>query len=215
MSPRQLPGQTMTLFTTPLLSPVLRLLSRGIMRLVGWRFIRPVPEDLHKCVLIAAPHTSYWDFALFLVALLTTRMRLTVLIKHTLFIGPIGWFLRYCGAIPIDRQRAAARVTQMVRAFETLDHLNLLITPEGTRSARTHWKTGFYHIAMAAKVPIAIGVVDAARKTITVAEIMTPSGNIDADMAKIYAIYDKAQGLRPENYASPNKPAPDPTSDKD
>jgi 1-acyl-sn-glycerol-3-phosphate acyltransferase len=201
--------QRVTLFNTPVLSALLRAICLVIMRLIGWKCPRPVPPDLDKCVVIVAPHTSNWDFALFLVIVFATKMRLDVLIKNTLFIGPVGWFLRYCGGVPVERTRASALVNQMVRQFETRQRLNLLITPEGTRSARTHWKTGFYHIAKAANVPIVIAYLDTATKTVAVHDIVMPSDDMDGDMAKIYALYDSKTGLKPQNYASPNRPGSD------
>ena len=100
--------QRITLFNTPVLSALLRAICLVIMRLIGWKCPRPVPPDLDKCVVIVAPHTSNWDFALFLVIVFATKMRLDVLIKNTLFIGPVGWFLRYCGGVPVERSRASA-----------------------------------------------------------------------------------------------------------
>jgi hypothetical protein len=159
--------------------------------------------------MIVAPHTSNWDFALFLPIVFVLNLRLRVLIKHTLFWPPLGWFLRYCGGIPVDRRAARNYVKELVGEFERRDFFHLLITPEGTRSPRTKWKTGFYQIAMAANVPILMAAVDEKTKSVGVERILYPTGDVQADMAEIYAFYDQFGGLRPENYASPNKPAPE------
>lgn len=199
----------MTIFTTPLLSRFLRFLSWMILLLIGWRPRTSVPVEMKKCVIIVAPHTSYWDFALFLPIVFVLNLRLRVLIKHTLFWPPVGWFLRYCGGMPVDRRSAKNYVKILAQQFEERDFFHLLVTPEGTRSPRTHWKTGFYQIAMAANVPILLTAVDEKTKTVGVERFLYPSGDLEADMAEIYAFYDQFGGLRPENYASPNKPAPD------
>jgi len=132
-----------------------------------------------------------------------------VLIKHTVFIGPVGWFLRYCGGIPIDRRATRDYVGQMAEKFEKNDVFHLVVTPEGTRSPRTHWKTGFYHMAMAAHVPIILAAIDADKKQVGVSRIMQPSGDLEADLAEIYAFFDNYNGVKPDNYASPNRPAPE------
>jgi 1-acyl-sn-glycerol-3-phosphate acyltransferase len=199
----------MTIFNTPILSPILRLLSIIILKLIGWRAINNLPHVPRKAVMIAAPHTSNWDFALFLLIVFALKVNLNVLIKHTIFIFPIGIFLRYCGAIPVDRRAAGARVTNTAKKFQENDDVLLLITPEGTRSARTEWKTGFYRIAEAAGVPIVIAYVDVKKKCAGLEYMMAPSGDVEADMAEIYAFYDDKNGVVAKNYASPNRPAPD------
>jgi 1-acyl-sn-glycerol-3-phosphate acyltransferase len=93
--------------------------------------------------------------------------------------------------------------------FEKNDIFHLVVTPEATRSPRTHWKTGFYHMAVEAKVPIVLAAIDVDKKSVGVGRIMHPSGDVEADMAEIYAFFDTVRGVRPENYASPNKPAPE------
>ncbi len=199
----------MTIFTTPILRPILKFVSWLVLLLIGWRPKISAPPEMKKCVMIVAPHTSYWDFALFLPIVFVLNLKLRVLIKHTLFWPPLGWFLRYCGGIPVDRRAARNYVKELAGEFERRDFFHLLITPEGTRSPRTKWKTGFYQIAMAANVPILMAAVDEKTKSVGVDRILYPSGDLEADMAEIYEFYDQFGGLRPENYASPNRPAPE------
>ena len=191
-----------TIFNTPVLAQILQALSIIVLGLFGWRVVGKVPKDIRKYVIIAAPHTSYWDFPMFLLVVLALRLNLNVFIKHTLFIGPIGWFLSYCGGVPIDRRAAGARVRQTVQEYENNDDMVLLITPEGTRSAQANWKTGFYHIASEAKVPVAVAFVDTAERRAGIDHFITPSGDIDKQMAEIKAFYDTKRGMRPENYIS-------------
>ena len=191
-----------TIFNTPVRAQIFQVLSILVLGLFGWRAVGKVPKDIRKYVIIAAPHTSYWDFPMFLLVVFALRLNLNVFIKHTLFIGPIGWFLSYCGGVPIDRRAAGARVRQTVQEFENNDDMVLLITPEGTRSAQTNWKTGFYHIASEANVPVAVAFVDTAARRSGIDHFITPSGDIDKQMAEIKAFYDTKRGVKPQNYAS-------------
>lgn len=191
-----------TIFNTPVLAQIFQVLSILVLALFGWRAVGKVPKDIRKYVIIAAPHTSYWDFPMFLLVVFALRLNLNVFIKHTMFIGPIGWFLSYCGGVPIDRRAAGARVRQTVQEFENNDDMVLLITPEGTRSAQTNWKTGFYHIASEANVPVAVAFVDTAARRAGIDHFITPSGDIDKQMAEIKAFYDTKRGVKPQNYAS-------------
>ncbi|MDA8653743.1 lysophospholipid acyltransferase family protein [Alphaproteobacteria bacterium] len=191
-----------TLFKTPVLSPLMRVISHLILRAMGWRCIGAVPPDVKKCIMIVAPHTSNWDFAYFVLAVFDFKLDLRVLIKHTLFVGPLGWFLRYCGAIPVDRRSAGARVRKLSEMMEQSERFVLLITPEGTRSATKNWKTGFYHMAQEANVPIVVTYIDTRTKQIGIDHLIYPSENKDEDIKKIKAFYDTKQGVKPQNYAS-------------
>ena len=191
-----------TIFNTPVLTPILQFLSIAFLKLIGWRAVGEVPKDLRKYVIIAAPHTSNWDFLMFVFVVCALRLNLNVFIKHTLFVGPLGWFLRYCGGVPIDRRAAGARVLQTVQEYKNNDDMVLLITPEGTRSAQSNWKTGFYHIAVEAEVPIAIAFVDKRAKEAGIDHFLRPTGDMDREMAEIKAFYDTKRGLKPNNYAS-------------
>lgn len=192
----------MTLFTTPILAPILRFFSHWILKVIGWRCVGAIPKDINKCILIVAPHTSNWDFAYFILSVFELRLNLRVLIKHTLFVGPLGWFLRYCGGIPVDRRAASARVRSLSDRLADSESFVLLITPEGTRSPNKNWKSGFYHMAQEAGVPIVIAYLDAAIKEIGIDHVMNPTGDKDGDIKKIKAFYDTKQGVKPENYAS-------------
>ncbi len=198
-----------TIFNTPILAPILRAISLVVLRLIGWRAENRLDGTPRKAIILAAPHTSNWDFLLFLMIVFALRINMNVLIKHTIFWFPLGAFLRYCGAIPVDRRAAGARVKELASTFSAYDDMILLITPEGTRSPRTHWKTGFYHMAEAADVPVIIAFVDTENKTAGLDHLMPISGDVEADMAHVYGFYDQLKGLVPSNYASPNRPAPE------
>ncbi|MDB9952779.1 lysophospholipid acyltransferase family protein [Porticoccaceae bacterium] len=191
-----------TLFTTPILSPILRVISRIILKIIRWRVVGSIPTDQRKYVLIVAPHTSNWDFVLFVLAVSVLRLKPSVLIKSTLFIGPLGWFLRYCGAIPVNRSQANSLVSYIASIYQEHEDFVLIVTPEGTRSPNANWKRGFHHVATAAQVPILIVYVDSVIKTIGIEGVMEPTDDIEGDIIKLKKFFDTKSGLKPKNYAS-------------
>jgi len=191
-----------TLFSTPILSPILRFLSKIILKLIRWRVTGVLPEGQKKYVLIVAPHTSNWDFFLFVLAVSVLRFQPSVLIKSTLFVGPLGWFLRYCGAIPVNRTQATSLVNYIAGLYHQRDEFVLIITPEGTRSANPRWKLGFHHVATAAEVPILVVYVDSITRTVGIEGLIEPSSDSQADLRELKQFFDTKSGLKPENYAS-------------
>jgi 1-acyl-sn-glycerol-3-phosphate acyltransferase len=191
-----------TLFTTPILSPILRVISRIILKIIRWRVVGSIPSDQRKYVLIVAPHTSNWDFVLFVLAVSVLRLKPSVLIKSTLFVGPLGWFLRYCGGIPVNRSQASSLVSYIASIYQENEDFVLIVSPEGTRSPNANWKRGFHHVATAAQVPIVIVYVDSVIKTIGVEGMMEPSDDVDGDLIKLKKFFDTKSGLKPKNYAS-------------
>ncbi len=191
-----------TLFSTPILSSVLRVISKLMLKIIRWRVIGSLPEGQRKYVLIVAPHTSNWDFILFVFTVSVLRLQPSVLIKSTLFVGPLGWFLRYCGAIPVNRAQKNSLVDYIAGIYAERDEFVLVITPEGTRSANPNWKRGFHHVATKADVPILVVSVDSNKRTIGIEGLMEPSDDVDSDILKLKKLFDSKSGLKPENYAS-------------
>ena len=187
-----------TVFSTPLVTPLLRLLSSIILGLIGWK-ARGEPIEHQRFVLIGAPHTSNWDFPLMLMVVLKLKLRVYWMGKHTLFPFPFGWLMKWLGGIPINRHASHNVVNETVRQYRENDELVVLIPPEGTRKKVERWKTGFYHIAKNAKVPILLGYVDASKKEAGLADFFQPTGDLDQDMLAIRAFYASKQGLRAEN----------------
>lgn len=187
-----------TVFNTPLLTPLLRLIAIGLLKLIGWRAIGQPPEH-RKFVLIGAPHTSNWDFPIMLMVVLKLRLRLYWMGKHSLFSLPVGGLMRWLGGIPIDRSRSHNTVDQIADLYREQDELVILIPPEGTRKKVERWKTGFYHIADKAGVPILMGYIDAAPREAGLADFFQPTGDAEKDMQAIRAFYAKKTGIRPEN----------------
>lgn len=187
-----------TVFSTPIITPCLRLLSILILKLIGWKAVgRPIENA--RFVLIAAPHTSNWDFPLMIMVVLKLRLRVFWMGKHSLFPFPVGWFMKWLGGIPVNRSRAQNLVDQTVAQYRSNPEMIVLVPPEGTRSKVKEWKTGFYRIATNAEVPVLMGYVDASKKEAGLADFFYPTGDIEADIPAIRAFYAKKVGINPEN----------------
>lgn len=188
----------MTVFSTPIITPILRLLSIGLLRLAGWH-ARGEEIPHQRFVLIGAPHTSNWDFPLMLMVVLKLRLRVYWMGKHTLFPFGLGWLMKWLGGIPINRSASHNVVNETVKQYRENKELVVLIPPEGTRSKVTQWKTGFYHIANNAEVPILLGYVDAENKEAGIADFFQPSGDIEKDMIEIRDFYASKKGINAAN----------------
>ncbi len=172
---------------------ILRWLGHGYLRLGGWRVHGDWPQ-LTRAVLLAAPHTSNWDGVNMLAAAGYYRVTLRWMGKKSLTTGPFGKVMLWLGCVPIDRASRHDVVGAMRDAFAARDAMILAIPPEGTRSLTREWKTGFYHIACQAGVPIVLTVLDYGRKTIRIAGVFYPTGDYAADIALIQAPYHDAVG---------------------
>jgi 1-acyl-sn-glycerol-3-phosphate acyltransferase len=173
-----------------------RAVGRAVLRLLGWRVTGAFPNE-PKLVMIGAPHTSNWDFVVALAAAASIQLGFSWVGKHVLFRPLFGWFFRLAGGIPVDRRSSHGFVQQMVSAFERHPRLLLAIAPEGTRKAVERWRTGFYHIAVGARVPILVVTFDNARKAIHIGPALTPSGDLATDLERILALYAERLGAPP------------------
>lgn len=160
----------------------------GVYRLNGWRVEGDMPAD-RKMVVIAAPHTTNWDLPLMLAVAFYYRVDLKWMGKDGLFKPPFGGLMRALGGIPIDRSKSNDVVSQMVDVYAQADDLLVAIPPEGTRAKTRYWKTGFYHIADGAGVPIALGFLDYPTKTGGVGGLLHTTGDYGADLEEIKAFY--------------------------
>jgi 1-acyl-sn-glycerol-3-phosphate acyltransferase len=179
----------------------LAAVGRWAMRLTGWTFAGELPP-LPKFVLIVAPHTSNWDFMIGLAAKLALQLEAHWFGKDALFRWPLGILMRRIGGRPIHRDHSEGVVGQVADTLRSEPRFILVITPEGTRKRVDHWRTGFYHIARAAGVPVVPVAFDWGRKEIRIMTPFEPSGDADADIAALHSLYDPAMAFSPKNFTA-------------
>jgi 1-acyl-sn-glycerol-3-phosphate acyltransferase len=192
-----------TIFTTPVVNTLLRGLSLAFLKLTGWKVEGSLPPDCPKCVLIAAPHTSNWDLPYTLMVGFALRLNLYWMGKESIFRPPFGGVMRWLGGISVDREKSTNLVAASVEALRAADGtVQLTVPPEGTRSKTRYWKTGFYHIAQGAQVPIVMAYMDYARKVSGLGPVFHPTGDIERDMETIKAFYAPFKGKNPDQSGS-------------
>jgi 1-acyl-sn-glycerol-3-phosphate acyltransferase len=185
-----------TIFTTPIVTDILRGMFRLAFRLLGWKVEGALP-DLPKFVLIGAPHTSNWDFIIFLALALQLRADVRYMGKAELFRSPIGGFFRYCGGYPVERNKSQGLVEQMAQIMQESERFILVIAPEGTRHKVHEWKTGFYHIARRAGVPVVAAFIDSSIKACGIGPTFHLTDNLEADIKSIQTFYAGKVGVHP------------------
>jgi 1-acyl-sn-glycerol-3-phosphate acyltransferase len=168
-------------------------LCRWLYARCGWRVAGELP-DVPKLVAIAAPHSSNWDAVLALLVKVGLRIEVRFIGKREAFFWPLGWLLRHLGGIPIDRRHAHNVVKDITGLFAGTEKLWFAVAPEGTRKKVHEWKSGFWRIALAANVPILPVYFHYPGKIIGFGPLFYPSGDMDADMAKIREFYRPWQG---------------------
>jgi 1-acyl-sn-glycerol-3-phosphate acyltransferase len=189
----------------PSLGPVSLLvysLLLGWFRLSGWRATGAFPPD-RKFVIVGASHTSNWDFPVFLGTVNALGRRVRFIGKNSLFRWPMGGFMTALGGVPVDRSAAQDLVNQIVAQFALHDDFALIVAAEGTRSATTKWRTGFYQIALKAGVPIVCAGPDYPSKQGRIGPVIWPTGDYAADMAPAFAFFRSLTPRHPERAAFP------------
>lgn len=181
-----------------------RGLAKFFLLLFGWRVTNNFP-NVPKAVVIGGPHTSNWDGVFTFAAMMQIGLNANLMIKDSAMKGPLGSLLRWLGAIPVDRSKAGGVVEQSVEQFLAHDKFAMVVSPEGTRSGTEQWKTGFYHIAYKAGVPIVIATADYQKKEITFLAVFTPTGDIEGDVHKIQQYYATIHPRHPERLSAPLK----------
>ena len=175
-------------------------IAQFILRLQGWRVVGDVPAEISKYVIIAAPHTSNWDFVIGRAFGYTLGMEAKYLAKSQLFKPPYGWFFRWTGGISVDRAKHNSLVDFTIDLFNRSEQLIVGLTPEGTRTKVDKWKLGFYHIAVGAKLPIVLSFMDYKRKEAGVGKIVYPSGDLEKDLQIIEDFYKTINPKNPDLY---------------
>ncbi|MCD8386725.1 MAG: 1-acyl-sn-glycerol-3-phosphate acyltransferase [Bacteroidales bacterium] len=179
-------------------------LSGMILRMFGWSTEITAP-DFQKCIICVAPHTSNWDFILGKLAYASVGRKAGFLMKESWFFFPLGLLFRAIGGVPVPRKKKGSGpslVDTLVERFRHADHLAIAITPEGTRSRTSKWRTGFLQISLQAQVPILLGVIDYAQKRVLVREVFNPTPDIEADMRAIKDYYKPFVGRHPEKFTT-------------
>ena len=172
-----------------------RRVSRALLAATGWRIEGEIPRRA-KIVAIVAPHTSNWDFIVGILAVFAIGIRVRFLAKHTLFNPWLGWLMRWLGGTPVVRETPQGAVARAVSVIESEPAVFLAMAPEGTRTRGTPWRSGFYRIAHAARVPILPVALDGGRRTIRLHALLEPSGDYEADVTRLQALYENVRGLR-------------------
>jgi 1-acyl-sn-glycerol-3-phosphate acyltransferase len=174
-------------------------LANFLFRLFGWQVQGALP-NLPKIVIIGAPHTSNWDFPLTMTLIFYLGVHFSWMAKKEFFVAPVAGLWRWLGGVPIDRQAANGVVGQMVEAIQQRAKIVVAIAPEGTRSKVARWRTGFYHIAYNAGIPIVPILVDYGRKTLTITEPFIPTGDVEADLPLLQARYEGITGKNRDQF---------------
>jgi len=170
-------------------------------KILGWKLEGNTnfsKDKYKKAIIIAAPHTSWHDFYIGLLLRSMTRLKANFVGKKELFKWPFGILFRALGGRPVDRGSKANTVDQTAELFEAEEEFRLLLAPEGTRKKVTEWKTGFYYIALKAKVPIIMFTLDFENKRNIVSEPFFPSGDKDKDFKQLQAFFKGVKGKIPE-----------------
>jgi 1-acyl-sn-glycerol-3-phosphate acyltransferase len=169
-------------------NPLLRFIGHTGLRIWGWQFVGELPP-LSKFIIIVAPHTSNWDFPLGVLAMFALDLRLHWFGKDSLFTSPLGWLFRVLGGRAIHRDRREGVVSAMAASIRAEEKFLLALAPEGTRKHVDHWRTGFYHIAVAAGIPIVPVWFDWTTKRIGIEAPVDPTGDMTADIRRLQALY--------------------------
>lgn len=175
-------------------------LAAHILKWWGWTVNVSAPDFPH-CIVCVAPHTSNWDFILGKLTYASVGRKAGFLMKSSWFFPPLGYIFNAIGGVPVYRKKKrGSLIEQLVERFINEPRLTIAITPEGTRSRNSRWHTGFLQIACRAEIPILLGLLDYGRKYIEVSEVFYPTGDLEADMARVKEFYRNAQGKYPDKF---------------
>jgi 1-acyl-sn-glycerol-3-phosphate acyltransferase len=176
---------------------LLQRLAHALLRLFGWRTVLVEPPA-PRGIIAVYPHTSNWDFIIGVLFKFAVGMPARWMGKHTLFRWPVRRLMLALGGIPINRRERSGFVDVLLAEFARNDWMWLAVAPEGTRSATDHWKSGFYRIAVAGNLPVGLGYIDYATRTVGIDTYLTMTGDAEQDFARIRAFYADKQGRYPD-----------------
>ena len=179
---------------------MIKALARFILfKLYNWEIVGEFPENLKKYIIIGAPHTSNHDFIIGLCVKIILDTPVNFIGKKSLFKFPFGIFFRRVGGVPVDRKKNEKLVDSIINIYKKRESFILAISPEGTRSKVTQWKTGFYHIAKGANIPIVAFTFDFGKRQTRLFPPFYPTDNQDADFNYLKSLYTNVEGKIPEN----------------
>lgn len=166
-------------------------------KILGWKIVGDFDPNLQKSVVIVAPHTSWHDFYIGVFTRRILRIPIHFVAKKELFIPPFGWYFRWMGGTSIDRSKNKNTVAATAAIFNQKKEFRIAIAPEGTRKKTDTWKSGFYYIAVEAKVPIICVSFDYKTKTVTIADPFYPTGNYQQDLPHLRSFFKGVVGKVP------------------
>ncbi len=171
-----------------------------LCRLLGWKIINDFPRDIKKYIIIAGPHTSNWDFPLGVAVKFARKIDVNFIGKHTLFKPPYGFIFTALGGQPVDRTKSTNLVDQIIEVFNSQEEFIFALSPEGTRKKVSKWKTGFYHVAKGANVPIVMATLDFGRKQVLIDEPYYLTGDMKKDFLHFHDFFKDVKGKNPEQF---------------
>lgn len=179
----------------------MKLLYRVIFfRILHWKLIGTIDPAIKKCVVIVAPHTSWYDFFLGLMVRRLLGVQINFIAKRELFKPPFGWYFRWVGGTALDRTPNQNKVEAITKIFREKEIFRLALSPEGTRKKTERWKTGFYYIARAAQIPVIKVAFDYGIKEVRISPPFYTTSNPEEDLRNILSFYDGVTGKKPENF---------------
>ena len=179
---------------------VMKAISRMYFWITGWKLEGRISPGIKKCILVAAPHTSNYDFGYSRAALYLMECNVRYLAKQELLNSPLGFIFRLTGAIGVKRDKSENLVTRIVDMFNQSEDLIIMLAPEGSRKLKGKWKTGFYYAALQAKVPIVLASLDYQKKVANVGLVFYPTGNYQQDMVQVKEFYQSVTPRYPEKF---------------
>lgn len=171
--------------------------------MAGWKLEGDISTSIKKCVIIVAPHTSWFDFFIGLMVRKILDIQIDFVAKKELFQPPFGWYFKWVGGTSLDRTPNQNKVEAIAEIFKSRTIFRLALSPEGTRKKVENWKTGFYYIAKKAEVPIIMVSFDYKKKTVNFSEPFYTSMDKGKDLSEIQKFYLDVQGKNPENFEIP------------